>query len=154
MILCRGLGFQVLEGFFDGGDEHGEAFADGFWVAGEVDDEGLAAGACGGAGEDGGGDVLEAFDAHDFAEARELLGEDGAGGFRCVITGGGAGAAGGEDELVGIRIAEATKEGFDFRRVIGEDVACPVDCGEVAPGEDALDFGSGEVFVDASAGAV
>lgn len=40
---------EVADGFFDGGDEHGEALGDGFGVSGEVYDEGVAAGAGGGA---------------------------------------------------------------------------------------------------------
>lgn len=145
---------EMLYCFFNGGDEHGEALGDGFRIAGEVEDEGLAAGACGGAGQNGGGDFFKTPHAHGLAEAGEFAVEDGAGGFGGVVAGGGAGAAGGEDELALFLIAEGAEEGFYLCSVIGHDVAVPFDSRETGLGEDAFDFGAAEVLVDACAGAV
>lgn len=114
----------------------------------------MAAGAGGGAGEDGGGDFLETAHAHGFAESGELAFENGAGGFRCVIAGRRTGATGGEDELALFLIAEVAEEGFYFGSVVGHDVAVPLDFGETGFCEDAFNFGAAEVFVDSGAGAI
>lgn len=111
----------MFEAFAEGGGEEAEAFADGLGAAGEVDDEGAAAGAGGGAGEDGGGGDGEGFHAHDLAEARELAVEDGAGGLGCDIAGRGAGAAGGDDEVAVFVVAELDENGGKFPAFVGEE---------------------------------
>ena len=111
----------MAEAFEDGGDEHGEALADGARVAGEVDDEAFAADAGGGSGEDGGGDFFETPQAHGFAEAGEFFFNDGAGGFGGVVACGGSGAAGGDDERAILAVAKFDECGGNFFGVVGKD---------------------------------
>lgn len=135
-------------------DQHRQTFPDGFGVSGEVQDQGFAPGPGGGAGEDGGGDFFKTARPHGFAEAWEFTVKNGAGGFRGVVVGGGACAAGGEDELAVFPIAEGAEEGFDAIAVVGHDVADPLDIGETVFGEDAFDLGAGKILIDPCAGAV
>lgn len=148
------LAAEVFDSFADGGEEHGQAFADGFGVSREIQDQAAAAGAGGGAGEDGGGDGREAHHAHDFAEAREFAFEHGAGCLRGDVTWCGAGAAGGDDEVACVGIAEADEELFDFLAIVRDHLSVPGDSGAECFAEDAFDFRAAAVLIDSGAGSV
>lgn len=148
------LAVEMAEGFVDCGDEEWEALADGAGISGEIDEESGASGACGGAGEDGGGDSGERLGADDFAEAWEFAIENRPRGFWGDIAWAGAGAAGGEDELAIEEIAEIAESLFDLGLFVGEDYGDPFGVTAIEFGPDAFDFRATEVFVDACLGTI
>lgn len=115
-----GLAADELEGVGEDGFNGGEVFADGFFGAGEVDDEGALGDTGEAAAEGGHGGVGEAGGAHQFGDARGFAIDDAAGGFRGVVARTKSGAAGGEDEVeaVGDPAAEGCFDGFG---VVGDD---------------------------------
>lgn len=148
------LAAEVGQGFKNGGPEDFKAFADGGGFAGQVEDQATAAGTGGGAREDGSGDADEAVEAHNFAEAGQLAFQDSAGGFGGDVSGGDAGAAGGDDEIAGLAVGPFAELSCDAYGVVGnhrrqegtgalEDFA-----------EDPFDFGPALILVHAGAGAV
>jgi hypothetical protein len=152
--LKKSFSSKVAEALSDGRDEGREAFADGARIAGEVDDEAAAAGAGGGAGEDGGGDLGKTHGAHRFTEAGEFAIKDGSGGLGREVARGGAGAAGGHDEVAAFVIAESSEEGGKTVPIIGYETGEDGVVGAQVLAEHALDLGSAEVGVDAGGGAV
>ena len=132
--------FQALA---DRGKERREAFADGAGVAGEIDDERVAARAGGGAGEDGGGNFGETDGAHGLAEAGEFAVEDVAGCLRRKVAWRGAGAAGGDDEVAAVVVAEGAQGGRDGGAIVGYEAGEESWRGINGGGEDALDLGAG-----------
>lgn len=87
-------------------------------AAGEIEDEGGAAGTAEGAAEDGERCLAAAFGAHELGNAGEETVADGVGGFRGDVARGDAGSAGGDDEAsFGGGVAE---EVFDEALVVGD----------------------------------
>lgn len=111
-------------------------------TAGQVQDDGLAAGAAQAAAEGGKGCLGQAGGAHLFGNAFDEAIADGACGLRCDVTGSDAGAAGGDDEAGGSGVEPECL--FKLWLVVGDEED-GVD-GEPCVGKDAGDCGTGEVF--------
>jgi hypothetical protein len=145
---------EVAKAFVDGGNERGQAFADGPRIARQVDYQTAATGAGSGAGENGGGDLGETDGAHGLAEAGELAIEYGAGGLGGEIARGGSGASGGDDEVAGLVVAEGAEERRKGVAAVGDEAGEDLVVGAELLAEDTFDLGSAEVGVDTGSGAV
>jgi hypothetical protein len=107
-----GVGQQVGDSF--------KGFDGAFWAAGEIDDQGFAAGGDYAAGEDGCRRLLQAFAAHFFGDAGDDAVGDGLGGFGGVIAGTDSGTAGRGDEVDAASIGELAEILADGGGIIGQ----------------------------------
>ena len=139
------------EGFADGGEDEGQAFADGAGIAREIDEERPPAGARGGAREDRGGHFGKGLHAHDFAEAGQLALQHGARGLGRDVTRRRAGAAGGKHEGAVLGVAQPAERGFDFRPLVGDEHSHPLRHLSAVLRPHALDLRPASVLVNARA---
>ena len=139
---------EEVDAVGDSGEDGIEAFADGFGFAGEVDEEGLVANPGGLAAEDGGGDVLQAGGAHEFAESRHHFVADGFCGFRGDVAVSRPGAASGDDEATVFLVHEFDEGRFDLVLLIGDEAVAFFPRAVEVVVEGGFDGFAGEVFVD------
>ena len=122
--------------------QHGLQGRDGAaGTSGQVEHDGLAAGAANGAAEGGEGCLGQAGSAHLFGHAFDEAVADGACGFRGDVTRSDAGAAGGDDEAGGSGVEPECL--FQLWLVVGDEED-GVD-GEPGVGKDAGDGRTGEI---------
>jgi hypothetical protein len=110
---------EDLDGVREELSECVERFDGAFWTAGKIEDEGNVSDDGDAAGQHGGRSLLGTFATHLFGEAGNHFFGDVECGFRRVVAGAEAGAAGGEDEIDAARIGELAEMGAHLAGVIG-----------------------------------
>ena len=144
----------MLEALSDSFADEPEAKTDGTGAARQIDDQGLAANACGGAGENRGGHALVGVMAHDLAEAREFAIEHAE---RCLwrnVALGGARTAGRHNERTLFHVTKANQGGAEQVRLVGNENADELLLALEKSRERVFDFRAALVLVGTLRGAV
>jgi len=141
-LFSRLTALQVLEAFTNGGQERGKAFADGAGVAREIDYKRTAAGAGSGTRENSRGHFGETDRAHCLTETGHLTLNYIASGFWGNVSGRGAGAARGYNEVAVVIVTESAQGGCYARAIVGDDADENTGFGAETIAEHAFDFGA------------
>jgi len=102
LLSHRAIGLvaqEFFKGMGQGGQNHGQVFADAFGAAGQIDDQSALTHTDHGARDHGMGSFFQACGPHGFGHAGHFEIDDGPHGLGRDIRGAQAGAAGGDDQI-------------------------------------------------------